>query len=368
VLTVEQRIAAACRGLNIEAAQPDEDNEVDLDDTKSDVSAASSIGGGNRPNPRGRYLAGCQRIAQLMAFRRRGHKFFTELSDPDLIRLVAGLMRRMTRRSTGPMSLRSFNDQLCCKLLRIVNAKCKNYKLDLTESTLRICQATGNIAIALRWFELASEIEDSEVQKVNRALQAAIVLMKLGNFHWIEGEPHETSEAASAILDELFGFQLMPESVSSDVVLSTFDDAWDAVKAAREGKWKEPKKTAKRQSKAPGGGGEAGSSEHHDSPPPAGAAGGGAAQTSSGTDSRPFAAAGGGSQTSSGNAKHSSSSRSKATGGKGGSGKSVSFEQSRRSSAPASGSVPSLEEEEAKLKARLDEISKQRNRDPRGEK
>jgi hypothetical protein len=360
-LTLDQRIAAACRGLNIEAPQRDEDNEVDPDDTKSQVSNASSIGGANRPNPRGRYLAGCQRIAQLMAFQREGHEFFTKLSDPDLIRLVAGLMRRMTRRSTGPISLRRFNDQLCYKLLRFINSKGKSYRLNLTEIALRICQATGNIAIALRWFELASAIKDSEVKQVNRALQAAIVLMMLGNFAWIEGEPHESSEAASAILDELFGVEKMPASVSTEVVLSTFRDAWEAIKAAREGRWIEPKKTDKRQSKATGRGGEADdSSEHHDSQPPAGAAGGGAAQTSSGDSSRPFAAAGGGSQTSSGNAKHSSSSRSNATGGKGGSGKSASFEQSSRPSAPASGSVPSIEEEEAKLMARLKEIREQR--------
>jgi hypothetical protein len=366
-LTVEQRIAAACQQLNIEDPLPDEDNEADPDDHKSQASAASSIGGGNRPNPRCRYFEGCRAIAQLMAEQSVGHEFFTELSNPDLIRLVAGLMRRMTRRSTGPMSLRSFNDQLCCKLLRIVNAKGKNYKLKLTEIALRICQATRNIPIALRWFVLASAIEDSEVQKVNRALQAAIVLMKLGNFHWIEGVPHEYTETAIAILDELFGVQEM--SKPSDVVLSTFHDAWDAVTKAREGKWKEPKKTDKRQSKATGGGGEAGSSEHPDSPPPPGAAGGGAAQTSSGTSSRPFAAAGGGSQTSSGNAKHSSSSRSRATGGRGGGEKSASFEQSRRSSAPASGSIRTLEEEEAMLHARLDQIkiSKQREREQRGE-
>jgi hypothetical protein len=289
-------VAAACSSLQIQEPECDEDGDADVD-RESVVSSASSVGGGKFHDSRARYMRGCASIAQLMTFRIQGHALFTALMIPDLKRLIAGLMRRITRRTKGIMSLQNFNLRLSYKLLLILNTHRREYRMKLTEIALRICQATGNIALALAWFEYADKIDAKSVEAVNRAIEAALVLMRLGNLAIIGGEPHTITAVADDILQEAFFHRQMEEPTT--LVQKTIEQVEVEVKAAREGKWKQPgQETVRRRPAAAGGGGKEASSGAARHRPVA--AGGGGKEASSEHARRRPAAAGGGVASSSG--------------------------------------------------------------------
>lgn len=262
VPTAEQ-VSEACKRLNIQAPsvlaalEGDDDGGDDGASVLSTASSRASSRGGDSPDVGARYKLGCASVAQVFAFlTSEEHDFFRMMTIPDLNRLVVSLLRRMLRR---PKRFREFNFRLSSKLLRILNQHKMAYKLKLVEIALRICQATGSIALALSWHYSACEIDTKNVNAVNGAIQAAVVLMRLGNLPIVAGKPHEITPVANAIIDEAFSNQKMKDPV--ELVRKTFDQVKVEIQSAREGKWEDPSETSRRRPAASGGAAQAASSE-----------------------------------------------------------------------------------------------------------
>jgi uncharacterized membrane protein YgcG len=271
------QVSEACKRLNIQPVQVIaslEDDQLD-DDNASEVSTASSRGGGDSSDAAARYRHGCTCIAQMLAFCAEGEGFLRDLTFADLNRLIVALLRRMLRR---PKRVKDFNFRLSLKLLRIVNHNGMSYGLRRNEIALRICQGTGSIALAIAWSKAAPKDDSRDVNAVNAAIQAAVVFMRLGNQPYIAGQPHATTPEAAAIAHEAFSGQKMKDPPK--LVRITFDAVAEEIRSARERKWKDPhsdhshSQTHRCPPAAAGGGGQAASSETHGQPPSAARGGG----------------------------------------------------------------------------------------------
>ena len=281
----EEQVSEACSRLNIQPVQVLQSLEEDQldDDNVSVVSTASSVRRDDSSDPAARYRHGCASIAQMLALGAEGQGFFRGMTFADLNRLVVALLRRMLRR---PKRFRDFNFRLSLKLLRILNQHGKSYGMKLIEIALRICQASGSIALALAWFQSAPKDDSKDVNAVNSAIQAAVVFMRLGNLPVVAGQPHSITPAAAAIFQEAFSGQKMKEPAK--LVRTTLDTVKEEILLAREGKWKDPhsahshSETPRRPPAAAGGGVQEASSEAPRHTPPAARGGGRGGRTTRG--------------------------------------------------------------------------------------
>ena len=242
--STRQQIEEACTELCLDPPPLDEDGDDDPDNASDGgLSTASSVCsvGGTRRNPMVRFHEGIQTISQLLQSYKQSHPLFREMTAQQLERLIRGLLRRMTRRSKGNRSLRSFNRILCEKLLEIVNRHGSDYKLNLSEIVLKVIQATGILDIGLRLWELVSrERNNSEI--VNSALFAALIMMRLGNHTMLRNQ---------AVVDQIFDsafsccdseapqFVEFPEHFAV-ILQSAIESASQEVGEALDGRWQVP--------------------------------------------------------------------------------------------------------------------------------
>ena len=271
-------IKRICVHLKFEAppseapAGDDEDDRGECDTASVAASEKSSVGGSGQRDSSLRFVTGCTAVIELMRLRAQGgSRFFQQLTDPNLMRLIRALLRRMTRRTKGKMSNRTFNNQLCNKLLGIINRHGRLYRINMHEVAFRVFQASGNTSLARQWFDLTDHAlssmagESEHFDVINRSLSAALVLMKMGDNSIIQGNSRDMPDGAAQILRSAFNDSEINLSAGDahcqGQVRANVKAAQDQIRAARAGQWRPPHDESDQSCRSrPSGGGAASAS------------------------------------------------------------------------------------------------------------
>jgi hypothetical protein len=273
-----EEIKRLCRHLRFEpppSEAPAGDDEADKGERETGSVAASeksSVGGFGQRDSSRRFVTGCTAVIELMRSRfQGGSRFFQQLTDTNLMRLIRALLRRMTRRTKGKMSNGVFNNQLCNKLLGIINRHGRLYRINMHEVAFRVFQASGNTSLARQWFDLTDQALSSVVGEsqhfdvINRSLSAALVLMKMGDNSIIQGNSRDMPDAAAQILRSAFDNSEINLSAGDahcqGQVRANVKAAQDQIRAARAGQWRPPHDESEQSCRSrPSGGGAASAS------------------------------------------------------------------------------------------------------------